>query len=106
MKTLTVIITTLTFVIVVCATAFAGADFRCGNTFAEAGKTHSAEILISCGEPKLKEDMGFKGKGVGKKLEKNIKNLNKRHYFYDTLYFLLPLWMNLAATHSQAKQRS
>ncbi|MBW1890926.1 MAG: hypothetical protein JRI93_10470 [Deltaproteobacteria bacterium] len=57
MKSLAIFFTTLSFMIVVCATAFAGADFRCGNTWAEEGKTQSAEIFISCGEPKLKQDL-------------------------------------------------
>ena len=84
MKTVAIVITTLSFLIVVCATAFADADFRCGNTFAEVGKTHSAEILISCGEPKIKEDLGYKGRGVGRKLEKWVYEKGGVYY---VLYF-------------------
>lgn len=84
MKTLLVIFITLSFMLVVCTSAFARVDFRCGNTFAEEGKTQSAEIFMSCGEPKLKEDMGYKGKGVGQKLEKWIYEKGGVYYF---LYF-------------------
>ncbi len=84
MKSLAISFTTLSFMIVVCATAFAGADFRCGNTWAEEGKTQSAEIFISCGEPKLKQDLGYKGAGVGRKLEKWIYEKGGVYY---VLYF-------------------
>ena len=84
MKTLAIIFTTLIFTLVVSTSAFARVDFRCGNTFAEEGKTQSAEILISCGEPKIKEEMGYKGKGVGRKLEKWIYEKGGVYYI---LYF-------------------
>ena len=84
MKTLAIIFTTLIFMLVVSTSAFARVDFRCGNTFAEEGKTQSAEILISCGEPKIKEEMGYKGKGVGRKLEKWIYEKGGVYYI---LYF-------------------
>ncbi len=84
MKTLASIFITLSFMLVVCTSAFARVDFRCGNTHAEEGKTQSAEILLSCGEPKLKEDMGYKGKGVGRKLEKWIYEKGGVYYI---LYF-------------------
>ena len=84
MKAIAITITTLSFMIVVCATAFAAGDFRCGNTWAEEGKTQSAEIHFSCGEPKFKEDMGYKGRGVGRKLEKWIYEKGGVYYI---LYF-------------------
>ena len=84
MKTLVIILTAMSFIFIVCATSFAAADFRCGNTFAEPGKTQSAEIFISCGEPKLKEDLGYKGRGVGRKLEKWVYERGGVHY---VLYF-------------------
>jgi len=84
MKTLSIIFTTLSFMLVVCTSSFARVDFRCGNTHAEEGKTHSAEILISCGEPKLKEDLGYRGGGVGRKLEKWIYEKGGVYYI---LYF-------------------
>jgi hypothetical protein len=84
MKTLASIFIALSFMLVVCTSAFARVDFRCGNTHAEEGKTQSAEILISCGEPKIKEDMGYKGRGVGRKLEKWIYEKGGKYYI---LYF-------------------
>lgn len=84
MKTLAVIFITLSFMLVVCTSAFARVDFRCGNTHAQEGKTQSAEIFLSCGEPKLKEEMGYKGKGVGQKLEKWIYEKGGVYYI---LYF-------------------
>ena len=84
MKTLAIFLTALSFILVVCATSFAAADFRCGNTWAEPGKTHSAQILINCGEPMLKEDLGYKGSGVGRKLEKWVYEKGGVHY---VLYF-------------------
>ena len=84
MKTVAILFISLSFMLVVCTSAFARADFRCGNTFAEENRTQSAEIFMSCGEPKYKEDMGYKGKGVGLKLEKWIYEKGGVYYI---LYF-------------------
>jgi len=48
MKSFVILFTALSFTLVVNSTAFAAADFRCGNTFVEPGKS-STEILLGCG---------------------------------------------------------
>ena len=69
--------------IIIGVTAFAAADFRCGNTFVEPGIS-STEVLMGCGEPKIKEDLGYRGRGQGRKLEKWVYEKGNVHY---VLYF-------------------
>ena len=83
MKPLAILITVVSFILVVSASTVLAVDFRCGNTFVEPGIS-SAEVRYNCGEPKVKEDLGYRGKGVGRKLEKWIYEKGGVYY---VLYF-------------------
>jgi len=67
MKPLIILVAVMSSILIISTTALLAADFRCGNTFVEPGMS-STEIIIGCGEPKIKEDLGTK-RG-GQKVEK------------------------------------
>ncbi len=72
MKKAVIIIIAVVFVLAVFSGTHATTtqtSFRCGNLFVEPG-TQSIAIIKYCGEPLVKEDEGFRGAGVGRKLEK------------------------------------
>ena len=54
-------------------------SFRCGNLFVEPG-TQSIAVIKYCGEPYVKEDLGFRGSGVGKKIEKWVYGPQSGYY--------------------------
>jgi len=81
MKTLIIIVAVMSSILIISTTALLAADFRCGNTFVEPGMS-STEILLGCGEPKIKEDLG--AKRGGDKLAKWVYEKGGVHY---VLYF-------------------
>jgi hypothetical protein len=68
--------------IIVFLTATTASALRCGNTFIRTGLT-TAEVLMSCGEPKLKEDLGNKGR-TGKKMVRWVYGPHQGQMYYLT----------------------
>lgn len=79
MKKVSILIVALIIIFLTVTTASA---LRCGNLLIRTGLT-SAEILLNCGEPKLKEDLGTKGR-TGKKMERWVYGPHEGQMYYLT----------------------
>jgi len=81
MKKAVIIIIGVVFVLALCPVTFAQQQtgFRCGNLFVEPG-TQSVAVQARCGEPAVKEDLGFRGSGVGKKVEQWVYGPQAGYY--------------------------
>ena len=80
MKKAIMIIVAVVFVLCLCPGTYATqTSFRCGNLFVSPG-TKSIEVLATCGEPLVKEDLGFRGRGGGRKLERWVYGPSAGYY--------------------------
>jgi hypothetical protein len=80
MKKAILIIVAVVFVLGLCPGAYATqTSFRCGNLFVAEG-TKSIAVLASCGEPLVKEDLGYRGRGGGRKLEQWVYGPSSGYY--------------------------
>jgi hypothetical protein len=82
MKKAFIIIIAVVFVLALCPVTFAQqqTSFRCGNTFVKEG-TNSIAIQAGCGEPLVKEDLGARGRGRGKNVEKWVYGPEAGYYY-------------------------
>lgn len=55
-------------------------SFKCGNLFVEPG-SQSVGVELKCGSPLVKEDLGYRGKGVGRKVEKWVYGPRAGYYY-------------------------
>ena len=82
MKKALMIIVAVIFVFTLSPGAYATTQtsFKCGNVFIAPG-INSVQVQAKCGTPVVKEDLGFRGKGVGRKVEKWVYGPRAGYYY-------------------------